>query len=121
VTPIEPRVNWEPIDEAEPGSEYEGFDWATQAPASVTVDEFYGWCPVQGRGSIDGDRRWYFRARGEHFQFHVAKADDHMFHNDIFYVDIPWPGSAFSAGWMTPEDALKCLHLVVSLYRQEHP
>lgn len=115
---IEPRVTWEPLPTDSDYEAYDTVDWTTVAPPGVTVDEFGGACPVQGRGSID-DRRWYFRARGQHFQFHVARSDDHVFRNDLFYVDLEWPGETFSAGWMAPEDAIKCLQLVVALYRQE--
>lgn len=117
---IEPRVTWEPSLPLDDLNVYAGMDWTAVVPPGVTVDEFNGWCPVQGRGSIDS-RRWYFRARGEHFQFHVAKADDHLFHNDVFYCDLEWPGEPFTAGWMSPADAIKCLQLVVSLYREANP
>lgn len=119
---ISPVVDWEPSEPSDGDNAleaYRGIDWAQHAPSGVVVETFDGWCPVQGRGTIDG-LRWYFRARGEHFQFHVAKADDHLFHNDLFYVDIEWPAGAFGASWMEPEDAIKCLHLVVNLYRQEN-
>ena len=115
---IQPVVDWVPTTSFQDLNAYTHVDWSQHAPAGVVVEEFDGWCPVQGRGTVDG-RRWYFRARGTHFQFHVAKFDDHLFHNNIFYVDIEWPSGPYEAGWMDPQDAVRCLHLVVNLYRQE--
>lgn len=112
---IEPVVTWTPLKDL---GEYDGFDWAEKVPPGVTVDTFGGACPVQGEGSIDG-LFWYFRARGEHWQFHVAKDRGHLFKNDIFYCDIEWPDETFAAGWMHPDDAARCLALAVALYRQQ--
>lgn len=114
---VEPKVTWAPT-ELTSYYDYDNRDWTGRLPEGVTVDEFDGFCPVQGHGSLDG-LRWYFRARHQHWQFHVARTDQDVFINDLFYCDIDWPGEMFSAGYMAPEDALKCLHLAVALYRQE--
>lgn len=119
---IEPKVTWMPYEGSDDlGLEaYRAVNWADVVPPGVQVDRFDGWCPVQGEGTIDG-RFWYFRARGEHWQFHVCKDRSHLFKNDIFYCDIEWPDEPFAAGWMHPVDALKCLSLGVALYRQQEP
>jgi hypothetical protein len=112
---VEPRVTWEPTP-VDVGGDYDLS--ADELPEGMTLDWCGGFCPVQAEGEIDG-RAWYFRARGEHWQFHVSKDQTHRFVNDLFFCDIEWPEGPYMAGYMSPVDVLKCLHLGVALYRQQ--
>jgi hypothetical protein len=113
---IKPEVDWEPTNTADAEDDY---DFAPESlPEGMVLDWCAGYCPVQAEGTIDG-KAFYFRARHQSWQFHVAKDRTHRFVNDIFYCDIDWPAEEFAAGWMSPVDVLKCLHLGVALYRQQ--
>lgn len=113
---IEPRVTWAPAPGHEHHHDYYFFQ--DELPDGMIVEWCEGVCPVQAEGTLD-DLAFYFRARGEHWQFHVSKDPSHRFVNDIFYCDIEWPEGPYMAGWMAPADVLKCLHLGVALYRQQ--
>lgn len=113
---IEPKVTWEPTPLDETDADYEFLP--DELPAGMVLDWCGGFCPVQAEGWLD-DKAFYFRARGEHWQFHVAKDRSHRFVNDRFFCDIAWPEGRYMAGYMSPVDVLKCLHLGVALYRQQ--
>lgn len=113
---VEPRVTWEPSTASDLDTDYTFAP--EELPAGMILDWCNGFCPVQAEGTVDG-RAFYFRARGEHWQFHVSKDATHRFVNDLFYCDIEWPEGPYMAGWMSPIDVLKCLHLGVALYRQQ--
>ena len=78
--------------------------------AGLTVDWIGGNCPVQAEGSIDG-KRFYFRARGEHWQFHVSdegdgRARDWPDFMTCWVHEEPWGDGPYDAGWM-PEDVAR--------------
>jgi len=76
---------------------------AKVASAGATLDGLGGYTPVQGRGEVDG-HRFYFRARGAEWQFHVALTDELIFHDDLFFHEQDygeWPvagGRLYAAG-----------------------
>lgn len=92
-------------------------DAAMQAFAATGAElvSLGGNCPVQGTGDVDG--HWfYFRARGDEWQFHVAATDAEIFDNDIFYHEEEF-GEGFDAGWMHRHEALGCIVKGIGLYR----
>jgi hypothetical protein len=69
------------------------------------IDQLGGNCPVQGEGSIDG-KRFYFRARGTSWQWHVAETDAELWDNSLLYIERSYSDEQFAAGWMPVHEAL---------------
>lgn len=97
--------------------------WEREGPAAMaafnatgaTLDQIGGNCPVQATGTVDG-QRFYFRARGEDWQFHVAPTEDLIFDAPSFYIDREygdWP----DAGWMPNHEAIGFIVAAIAEYR----
>ena len=76
----------------------------------ITIDWLGGNCPVQAEGSIDG-KRFYFRARGEHWEFRVSESAETSANNwpdffECFCHEEEWGDGPYDAGWM-PEDVAR--------------
>lgn len=76
----------------------------------VNVDWLGGNCPVQAEGTIEG-KRFYFRARGEHWSMAVHPTADGDYlswpNDDAEWVyEEEWDVGPFDAGWM-PEDVAR--------------
>lgn len=94
---------------------------AELAALGVTIDSMGGNCPVQIEGGFD-DVAFYFRARGDHWEFHVfdgapgsyvySKAD--IWSHDESYGE--WP----DAGWMPLGEALRFTIKAISMFRERH-
>lgn len=82
----------------------------------VDLDWLGGNCPVQAEGSVDG-KRFYFRARGEEWQFHVAATDADIFDNDLFYHEQDYGDGPFAAGWMPVDEAVGFIRQGIAMYR----
>lgn len=81
------------------------------------LDQLGGNCPVQAEGTIDGVR-FYFRARGSHWEFHVAQTDADLFKNELFSIDRSYkPGDDFAAGWMPQHEAVAFMIEGIAAYR----
>lgn len=80
---------------------------ARAAAVGLAIDSQGGNCPVQIEGSIDG-RRFYFRARHDEYQVHVAESENLIFDDPIFYVERDYENS----GWMP-------LHIAIGLLCDE--
>ena len=79
------------------------------------LDSIGGNCPVQANGDVDGN--WfYFRARGDEWQFYVADSDDLIFDAPDFYVERDY-GSGFDAGWMPQHEAIGFIVNSIADYR----
>ena len=87
-----------------------------EAEAGIQIDTFGGNCPVQAEGAMDG-LRFYFRARGNAWQFHVAKTKSDIFNNDLFYHDEEYGDGPFDTGWMPDKDAFEHIAKGVELAR----
>lgn len=77
---------------------------------SVVIEEIGGNCPVQAEGTING-KRFYFRARGEHWRVEVhptAKGDFLDWPDDgmEWRTQGKWGDGPYAAGWM-PEDVAR--------------
>ena len=83
----------------------------------ASLDSIGGNCPVQAYGSVDG-RRFYFRARGDSWQFHVAETDDKIFFEDDFYIGRDYGEGPFDAGWMPENEALGFIVESIAAYRE---
>lgn len=97
--------------------------WELEGPAAMaafeatgaTLSSIGGNCPVQAYGDVDG-QRFYFRARGDGWQFHVAPTDALIFDADTFYIDRDygdWP----EAGWMPQHEALGFIVASIAEFR----
>lgn len=89
--------------------------------AGIHFDFIGGNCPVQAEGSFDG-LRFYFRARGQHWQFHVALHDYDIMENDLVRVVrpyVPTDGGSpqFAAGWMPVAEAVAFIIAEVAAFR----
>lgn len=80
----------------------------------ITIDSIGGNCPVQAEGSFDG-QRFYFRARGDEYQFHVGP-EEHRFGPDEWAIERDY-GSGFDAGWMPKHEAIGFICDGVEEYR----
>jgi hypothetical protein len=108
---IQPRLDEEDAQWAEHGEAAMRAFHATGA----TLDTIGGNCPVQAEGTVDG-QRFYFRARGEGWQFHVAPTDEEIFDAGRMICDEDygvWP----DAGWMPRHEALGFIVRGISEYR----
>jgi hypothetical protein len=98
--------------------------WAEHGPAAVeafnatggTLDTFGGNCPVQAEGTIDG-QRFYFRARGEHWEFWVGAEAD-WFTDRAWLIEQDY-GTFPDAGWMPQHEALGFIVEGIGAYRQQ--
>jgi hypothetical protein len=99
--------------------------WETEGPKAmaalestgVKLDTIGGNCPVQAEGTIDG-KRFYFRARGSSWQFHVAETEAEIFDNPLFYVEADY-GTWPDAGWMPEHEAVHFIIVSSAAYRLE--
>jgi hypothetical protein len=74
--------------------------------------------PVQAEGTVDG-HAFYFRARGQSWEFHVAPSDGLIFSDsEVFYMDEPYGDGPFDAGWMPEEEARAFIFKGVAAFRQ---
>lgn len=103
--------------------------WEREGPAAearamalgITIDGIGGNCPVQAEGSFD-ERRFYFRARGDEWQFHIWPTD-----KAPRFLDLPFGqeerivergyGSGFEAGWMHKHEAIGFICDAVEAFR----
>lgn len=100
--------------------------WATHGPAAlercaaagIELGTYGGNCPVQVEGGFEG-LRFYFRARGEGWQFHVAKSEADIFDNDLFYIERDYGEGPFDAGWMDLHEALHFVCAAVAEFRAQ--
>lgn len=82
----------------------------------ATLHYIGGNCPVQAEGEVDG-QAFYFRARGDGWQFHVAPTDGEIFDNDTFYVEHDYGDGPFDAGWMPENEALSFIVQAIGEFR----
>lgn len=102
--------------------------WEREGPAlmrhaeslSIVIDAIGGNCPVQAEGSFDG-KRFYFRARGDGWQFHVADTDEGIFGPDEWMIDRDYGDGPFDAGWMHKHEAVGFICQSVEEYRRMTP
>lgn len=80
---------------------------------NLIIDQLGGNCPVQAEGTIDG-QPFYFRARGEHWAFHVG-ADDPVGDPEWTYAE-EYPGGRYAAGWMSEDEARAFINRAANLY-----
>lgn len=90
---------------------------------SETIIEWIGGnCPVQAEGIIDG-KRFYFRARGEHWSLEIHPTAS------VRYAKWPegiapweheeeWGNGPFDAGWMPEDVAREMIAKGAALYRR---
>lgn len=96
--------------------------------SGIVIDWLDGNCPVQAEGTIDG-RRFYFRARGEHWSIEVHPAADLA----AGYLEWPshgsevpgyfeyrerWGNGPYEAGWMPDDIAVQMIAKGAELYRE---
>lgn len=84
----------------------------TLAPG-VELMELYGYCPVQGEGTIDG-KSFYFRARGSHWSLGIG---GEPVGEPEWYYDEPYGNGPFDAGWMPLDEAIAFIKAGAERYR----
>ena len=100
-------------------------DEAEDTPASKSGDRWtgtiYGFCPVQGHGSVD-NLFWYFRARGEEWRFEVYTAScDRELPDDsklVWTAEGEYEGDQHSAGWMKFSEAWGLIESCIAVGRE---
>ena len=74
--------------------------------------------PVQAEGTVDGEAFFYFRARGQHWEFHVAPTEGDLFTSrQTFYFEEAYGDDPYAAGWMTNAEARERIVRGAALYR----
>lgn len=84
----------------------------------------YGFCPIQGDGTVD-DRFWYFRARHEEWSFEVydvstkpeLPGENHL----VWDMYGSYNGDAHNAGWMKFSEAWALIEQKIAAYRRSVP
>ncbi len=101
----------------------------TEQRPLVALDFLGGNCPVQAEGTILG-KRFYFRARGEHWSIEIhptAKGEYtdwpstqivNGLASGTWYYDEPY-GTWPDAGWMPQKDAVECINRAAKMYQDE--
>jgi hypothetical protein len=97
--------------------------WEREGPAAMAAFKATGAalgmiggnCPVQAEGVVDG-QAFYFRARGDEWQFHVAPTKELIFDAATFYIERDY-GEGFDAGWMPNHEALGFIVEAISEFR----
>lgn len=77
---------------------------------------FYGACPVQGDGEIDG-RPCYYRSRGEGWSLSVAASPDADPLDDDAWVYTEQPYIWPEGGWVHRDVSRACIEKAVAAYR----
>jgi hypothetical protein len=70
--------------------------------SNIKIDMLGGCCPVQAEGTIEG-KPFYFRARGASWSMSIGGSD--VVGNPEWYYKQSYGDDAFSAGYMTEEEA----------------
>lgn len=88
----------------------------------IEIDCLGGNCPVQAEGRING-KRFYFRARGEHWSLTVHPTADGKFlewpRDDLdWFHEEEWGDGPFDAGWMPEDVAREMIAKAAALYEQ---
>lgn len=82
----------------------------------ATLYTYGGNCPVQAEGIIDG-KAFYFRARGQHWQFHVADRPGLIFDKPLLYIDRLYSDQPYEAGWMPLHEAMGFIVEGIGIWR----
>lgn len=99
--------------------------WAREGPAAIAAFEgtgatlrcIGGNCPVQAEGTFDG-LHFYFRARGDGWQFHVAPTNEDIFgEHELACYGRDYGDGPFDAGWMPQHEALGFIVQSIGEYR----
>lgn len=87
----------------------------------IGIEYLGGNCPVQSEGTIDG-KRFYFRARGEHWSLDVHPTADGDYlswsdHDIAWCHREAWGDGPYAAGWMPEDVARMMIQKGATLYR----
>ena len=88
-----------------------------------SFEKYYitGPIPVVAEGKVEGFE-FFFRARGNRWQFDVAYEDDPSYARGALWRTEGWYGTArFSASWMPQADALALILDCAARFREELP
>jgi len=86
--------------------------------SNFRLDELAGYCPVQAQGEFDGSY-FYFRARGSYWRFE-AGGNESGTKGAKWWYEEHWPNkTGFEAGYMSDENAIRCILKAVEIYRAE--
>ncbi len=78
---------------------------------TLVITTIGGQCPMQAEGKI-GDKRFYFRARGEHWSLSVGEDDG----DPEWHLRVRWSHDQFGAGWMTEVQARAIIERCATAY-----
>ncbi|MBY5667405.1 hypothetical protein HFO43_02280 [Rhizobium leguminosarum] len=86
--------------------------------SNFRLGELAGYCPVQAQGEFDGSYL-YFRARGSYWRFE-AGGNENGTKGAKWWYEEHWPNkTGFEAGYMSDENAIRCILKAVEIYRVE--
>ncbi|NOU33625.1 MAG: hypothetical protein HOO96_37505 [Polyangiaceae bacterium] len=76
-------------------------------PDWITVDSLEGSAPLQGEGTVTGGKRWYFCARGEHWELWAGRAAgaDPLEDEGALVHEEPYGSHRFDASYMPQDEA----------------
>lgn len=89
---------------------------------SFQLDEYgiNGHCPVQAEGII-GDRKFYFRSRGEWWTLYIDKENPLKDESEVEFYYQEQYGKWPDAGYITEEEALTFIEKGIELWRIQTP
>lgn len=102
--------------------------WSLDRIPEFELYHLSGWTPVQAEGSVNG-HHFYFRARGSYWRFEVG-GNEKFTRSPRWWHEENWPSiTGFEAGYMSDENAVKCILKAIGLlrngdnarFRPEHP
>ena len=80
-----------------------------------------GNCPVQSEGKWYG-RPYYFRARGDRMQMHIAvNSDTEALDDDAWYYEEDFGDGPYDAGWAEHHECLAFMARAFAKWNEVHP
>ncbi|MBY5370553.1 hypothetical protein [Rhizobium leguminosarum] len=86
--------------------------------SNFRLDELAGYCPVQAQGQFDGSH-FYFRARGSYWRFEAGGNESGTKGAKWWYEEHWRNKTGFEAGYMSDENAIRCILKAVEIYQAE--
>lgn len=90
---------------------------------SLYIEYIGGNCPVQSEGTYYG-RAFYFRARGETMQMHIATNDTFtkaLADDAAWYFEEDFGDGKFQAGWAEAHECLAFMARAFAAWNEAHP
>lgn len=88
-----------------------------EACPDFELEDLSGWAPVQAEGRVDG-RYFYFRARGSYWRLELGGNRTGTRSPRWWYEEAWETATGFGAGYLTDDEAIRCILKAVDIYRE---